>query len=754
MLGLPMSRPLAIVLTCLCAGSRALGADDGCTPAGQSLVSGAQLEVPTQLLRATAARAPLPESVEIVADRLERNPDGSQVLSAEPGGDIELRWQGHTLRGARLEADANGNLRIDGHFGFEDPAIRLEGEHGSYGASGASALDARFELLQHPGRGEAHHIRQTENGELELDDVRYTTCPKDRADWQLQSRRITLNLEQERGIGRDTQLRLKGVPILYVPWISFPLSERRQTGLLFPTFGTSSRNGVTLTVPWYWNIAPNRDLTLTPMIYSRRGINLGSELRLLERGGAATLLVNLMPHDRLSGTTRDYQRLDAEWRLPTAWRLNIDAANVGDVHYFEDFSQSSQASSTVFLPQRVALSRSTELWRLGAEALQFQTLDETLAALDRPYAQLPRLSARSRIETDTGWRALLQAEAVNFTRSTGITGWRANLQPSVDWELLRPGYYIRPGLAWDYARYQLSGIAPGATATPTRSVPQLTFDAGLQLERTVGRDGGRVVTLEPRLLYVNIPYRDQSALPIFDSGIPDPNFVSLFRTNRYVGGDRLGDASKLAVGVTTRMFASTSGRQYLSATFGQSFNFATPRVTLPQEAPDTSRRSSFIANIDLRSYQKFSLRLDLAWNPELATMDKAQVAVQYREAGNQLLNIGYRFDRGSVKQIDTSGAWPVSKRWDLYGRSIYSLQDGKSLDNFAGLRFRSDCWGLRAVMRRSVSTRSGQLETGVYLQFELTGLSSVGSGADTFLQQSIQGYSATKESRQAQPFEP
>jgi len=713
--------------------------------AAPSLVPAVRFQMRTPLLRVAYAPGPLPDSVDVTADRLERSADGRQVLSGADGRDIELRWQGRTLRGTRLEADTAGNLRIEGHFSFEDPTVRLEGDSGAYGDTGASALDARFELLQQPGRGEAHNVRQTQQGDLELDDVRYTTCPKDKADWQLQARHITLNMDEERGIGRGAQVRFKDVPVLYVPWISFPLSGRRQTGLLFPTFGTSSRNGVTLSVPWYWNIAPNRDLTLTPTIYTKRGVNLGTELRMLQQQGRGSLSVNLMPNDRLTGHTRDYERLTTEWRLPAAWRLNVDATNVGDVHYFEDFSQGTQVSSTVFLPRRVALSRSSDLWRLGAEALQFQTLDEALAVLNRPYAQLPRLSARTRLDGTSGWRAVLEAEAVNFTRDVGVTGWRASLAPALSWQLLRPGYYLRPGVSWDYATYQLSGVAPGASRTPSRSVPQFTFDAGLQLEKSVGTDGSRQLTLEPRLLYVNIPYRDQSALPVFDSGIPDPNFVSLFRTNRYVGGDRLGDTNKLAVGVTTRMYESGTGQQYLSATFGQSFNFTTPRVTLPNERADSSHSSSLIANIDLHGFRQFGIHLDLAWNPELATTEKAQVALQYLKAGNQVLNLGYRFDRGSVKQLDASGAWPVAGRWELYARSVYSLRDRQAIDNFTGLRYRGDCWGLRAVVRRSVGTRSGQLETGVYLQFELTGLSSVGTGADTFLQQSIQGYSAAKD---------
>jgi LPS-assembly protein len=451
-----------------------------------------------------------------------------------------------------------------------------------------------------------------------------------------------------------------------------------------------------------------------------------------------------MPHDRLTDQRRDYEKLLANSRLPADWRLDIAAERVSDVHYFEDFSQGTQVSSTVFLPRLLQLRHSSDVWRIGVQALQFQTLDENLAADSRPYAQLPRLTARARLDGDGGLRALLTAEAVNFSRAVGVTGWRAELTPTLSWQLLRPGFYVRPSASWDLAGYQLRDTAPSQSRSPTRSVPQFVFDAGLQLERAVGRDGTRQLTLEPRVLYVNIPYRDQSSLPVFDTGLPDPNFVSLYRTNRYVGGDRVGDANRLAVGVTTRMFESRTGVQYLSATFGQSFNFTTPRVTLPNEVLDTRRRSSFIGNLDLRGYRQFGMHLDLAWNPELSRTEKAQVYLQYLNAGNQVVNVGYRFDRGIAEQLDASAAWPVGNRWELYGRSVYSLRDHKAIDNFGGLRFRSDCWGLRAVLRRSVSTRGGQMETGVYLQFELTGLSSVGSGADTFLQQSIQGYSAAR----------
>jgi LPS-assembly protein len=706
-----------------------------------------------QPIRLAAAPLALPDKLEVQGNAAV-DETGKWTLS-EDGEPFEIRMGDRVVRGTKATLDAQGNLQFDGDFSYQDPTILLRGQSGSLEDSGATASDASFELLQQPGRGEAKMIRQTATGALELDRVSYTSCPKNATDWILRSQRITLDLDRERGVGRNTRVEFKGIPVLYLPWISFPLSSTRQSGLLFPTFGSSTRNGATFSLPWYLNLAPNRDLTLTPTIYTRRGLNLGAEFRLLQLRGQGTLQLDWLPLDRIANASRNHVKLDTSWKLPADWRFSINAERVGDSQYFEDFTQGTQVSSTAFLAQRIELTRRSDAWRLGAVALQFQTLDESLQALDRPYAQLPQLSARGRFDLANNFRAILESELVNFSRAAGVEGWRALLTPNLSWQYTKPGYFVRPSLSWNLSQYQLRRVAAGMSAAPTLNVPELIFDAGLNLQRAVGRNQNRQLTLEPRLLYVNIPYRDQTQLPIFDSGLPDPNFVALFRPNRYVGVDRIGDANRLALGVTTRMYESTTGQQYLNATFGESFNFQTPRVSLPNETLDTRQRSSLVANVDLRGYRQFGMRLDMAWNPELSSTEKLQVTLQYLKAGNQLINLGYRFDRNNgVRQLDASGVWPVGQRWEVYGRSVYSLQDRNSIDNFAGLRFRGDCWGLRAVVRRSISSRDGQRETGIYLQFELSGLSSVGTGADTFLQQSIQGYSAAKSVHPAQPVEP
>jgi len=659
----------------------------------------------------------------------------------ELSGDVSIDIGGRQMHCDRLTYNAlTQDLKLSGAVRYEDQALRVTGKAGSYGDAGAVFTDAQFELLQHPGRGEAASISTTQPNIVVLDHVSYTTCPKGQADWELRAKRITLNVRTKRGVGQSTRVVFKGVPIIYLPWISFPLSSDRQTGLLFPTLGSSSRSGATLSIPYYWNIAPNQDATLTPTFYSRRGVGLGSEYRLLTNSGNATLRDDFLQNDRVTDENRNWLRVNATSYFGNGWRAQLNAQDVSDTHYFEDFGDGPQATSTTFLPRDLRVGTRGDIWQLGAQLLKFQTLDDELASADQPYAELPRLTANAHWQGSSGLGSALETELTDFRRESGTTGWRGRVQPGLSFDYTRPGFYLRPRASWDFTAYRLDE-APTADATPSRSLPILTFDSAMQLERTAGRGDVRLVTLEPRINYVYIPYRDQSMLPVFDSGLPDPNFVSLFSANRYSGYDRIGDANNLTLGVTTRMLQASTGQQFLSATLGQTLHFSQPRVTLPGESADTRRRSDLLANFDLTAYRNWNLHYDVAWDPADSHTEKSLLGLQYLASGNQVVNLGYRYTRGSVEQGEASAAWPVGKHWDLYGRRIYSFRDRRPIETFAGLQYRASCWGLRLVIRDSVSSRSGTRDTGWYLQLELKGLSSVGSGADSFLQGSIQGYS-------------
>lgn len=707
-------------------------------------------------VRAAAPECPPAPSSEVVPAAAEApgtiHWSGCQISVSE-NGDTELTGNvAVSVDGKEMHCDhlsyvaATQDLKMSGTVHLQDAAVRIIGDTGNYSNSGAQLRHAQFELLQHPGRGEAEAISTVQPDIFELENVSYTTCPKGVADWELRARKITLDTKTLRGVGHHTVVVFKDVPILYLPWISFPLSSARQSGFLYPTLGSSSQSGAIFSIPWYWNIAPNKDLTAAPTVYTRRGVDLGAEYRVLEKDGQGMLRVNYLPGDnQLQNANRSWQRLDVIDNLSDQWRMRINVQNVSDTHYFEDFNSGPLASSTVFLPRDLNLTRRDDVWQLSAQVLTFQTLDRQLIAADadptgRPYWQLPRLTAIGRWEGTSGLSSDLESELIDFQRDIGTTGWRGWVQPGVGYNYERPGFYLRPHAAFNLTAYDLNH-APTADATLNRSLPIMTLDSAIQLERSAGADGARRVTLEPRIKYVYIPYRDQSTLPVFDTDLPDPNYVSLFRDNRYAGLDRIGDANQLTMGVTTRMLQASTGQQFLSATVGQTLNFIEPRVTLPDESPATSKRSDLIAALNLTAYRHWNLHYDLAWNPELSQTERSNLSLQYLRSGTQVINLGYRFTRGSVDQVDASAAWPVGRHWDVYGRSVYSFLDHQSVENFAGFQYHESCWGVRFVVRDAITNRSGTRETGWYLQLELRGLSNVGSGADSFLHGSIQGYS-------------
>ncbi len=690
-----------------------------------------------------AADASAASDIEITSDEARLGVDGNAELS----GDVRVLQGDRELRAERVEYDARRNaFSVRGSVEYRDPVVRARSLEGDYAeAKGARLERAEFELPQRPARGTAGRMRIDVNGVIDLDGVTFTTCPLGDDAWRIEARDITLDTRARTGSGRHAQVQFMGVPILYLPYISFPLGSDRKSGFLFPNLGQTTRSGAQLTVPWYWNLRPNVDATFEPTLYQRRGLELGVEARWLLERQLGQLRVNLLPGDDLAGRDRTRLRLDHRADFAANWRLRIAAEDVGDAAWFEDFAQGPEGTSVAFLERVAEISYRDEFWRLRAEVQQFQTIDRELALDERPYARLPRLLAAG------GWNfgpngllaVALDAEIVNFDRSVGDTGWRFDAAPTLGLDLRGAGFFVRPTAGWRYTRYALDSVAAGADDTPDRSLPFAALDAGLVFERAAGGRAQRRVTLEPRLLYLYTPFRDQQALPVFDTGRPDLNIVQLFGTNRFVGADRIGDANQISVGLTTRLFDSRTQGQLLAATLGQAFYFATPRVVLPGEQPAPRRRSDVVGQLSLAPYRDWSVDLGLQWNPQEARRERSQLRLQYRPDGERVLNLAYRFQRERLEQGEASGAWPIGRRWNLFARLVYDLRDNQSLERFAGLEYKACCWRLRAVARRFVSSRTGERDTGIYLQLELNGLASVGTPADAFLERAIRGYATS-----------
>jgi LPS-assembly protein len=659
-------------------------------------------------------------------------------------GNVQMNQGDRHVRADCLQYDATRqSAKLQGGVEYSDPQLVVRGNSGDYSPTlGASFQGTEFELPERGAHGAARNLSVDVNGKVTLDGVNFTTCPAEDVAWQIEAEQIELDTRARNGTGHGTKIRFKGVPIVYLPWFTFPIGPQRKSGFLFPGIGASSRNGAQLEAPYYWNIRPNLDFTAEPIYYSKRGVDLGGELRYLTQRQRGMFSFNYLPNDDLAGIDRTRFTLNHVAELPGEWRFRIDATDVGDSNYFEDFAQGPEGTSVAFAERLAEATYRDEHLNVRAQVQDFQVIDDELADADRPYTRAPRVLASG--DWGKGFGSVeygFDAELVDFERETGVTGWRLDVAPraGIDWSA--PGYFVRPSVGYRYTQYSLQEQAFGTDDAPTRSLPFATLDAGLVFERSSGSHGQRRMTLEPRALYLYTPYRDQSELPLFDTGLPDLNLVQLYRTNRYVGADRVNDANQIAFGVTSRLFNSSSGAQYAAVSVGQAYYFEKPRVVLPDEPPATRDTSDFIAQVSLTAYKNWNVEAGLQWNPEDQRSERSQFRIQYRPDGEHVVNLGYRMQRERIEQAEASVAWPISRQWNAYGRYVYSMLDSKTLDEFAGFEYKACCYKLRAVARRSISNRDGNSETGVYLQLELNGLANVGTSADAFLERTIRGYS-------------
>jgi LPS-assembly protein len=695
--------------------------------------------------QAAAAATTAAAADEPAPGRIEVSSAGANALVGDAGkavleGPVVVREGARTLRApdeATYDA-ATETFAVAGSVSYRDPRLSVAGDAASWQTAGSGQfMNADFSLEDRNARGHAAAIELAADGRLELDHVTYTACPAGKRDWLMRAARIDIDRDAQVGVARDIRFDFLGVPLFYLPVVSFPISDARKSGFLFPDFGTAIRNAVE--VPYYLNLAPNYDATLTPGFILSRGASLDAEFRYQTEDSRGELHNSWVPHDASDGLDRDFARFVDRTELSSRLRFDTNVGVVSDSAYFEDFGQGTEGTSLIYLPRVAALSYLDTNWRARALIEQFQTLDQSIAAADRPYTRAPDIVVDGHWLDGAGPGFAFQGEAVDFTRDTGVEGARFSLSPMASWAFRGPGAFFIPSAGWRGTSYALRN-APGQPDDPSVAAPIATLDAGLTFERS---SGAVLQTLEPRALYTYIPYRDQTALPVFDTTLPDLSLVELYRADRYVGGDRIGDANQLAFGTTTRFVDLASGRQLLSATLGEIYYFTQPKVLLPNETVADGKTSDIVSEVNLSAYQHWNLVVGEEWDPHAQRSDISELQVQYQPAHDRVLNLGYRYRRELLDQVEGSGAWPIAQHWNLYARQVYSLRDRAAIESLGGFEYRACCWRLRLIGRRYVSSFTGARNTGISLQLELNGLSSVGEQAGAFLERSIRGYSAT-----------
>jgi len=719
----------------------------GCSVARAADPLACQNTLNTRLTGDISTAVPLdnPETIQLEAGTVEAQL--GERPTAALGDGIVLR-RGDKLAGAdSARYDPNSRaLYLTGDVRYEDPDTQIlsEAAEFDYDSGRIGFSGAEFSLGANNSRGAAERLQISQDGVLQLDGVSYTTCPPGSNDWLLEARDIDLDSRSGTGTARGVKMRFQGIPILYAPYLSFPISDARKSGILTPEIGSTSRSGNEIVLPWYWNIAPNYDATFTPRLLTDRGLQLQSQFRYLTETHSGAVDLEHLANDNLVDKSRTYVGVDHSSIWQNGLRNEIEFREVSDNQYFEDLGGSLSISTITHLNRALRFDYYTEHMAFFGQFQDYQTIDDAIVAEDQPYQRLPQMLARG------AWPKLwlgstirLDSEIVNFDRDVGVTGWRFNIRPELQLPFSRPGWFFTPAIALDYTSYMLSDTAPGQDDGPDRLLPMTSVDTGLVLERLMNSGNAqRVQTLEPRLLYVHIPYEDQTGLPVFDTITPDLNLVQLYRKNRFLGVDRIADTDQVSLGVTSRVLDVATGRELMTATIGQIRYFSTSNVSLPPAPMFTAESSDYIAELRFLLLRNVNFDLGHQWGTGANGTTQSEARLQYRPADQRILNLAYRFRRDSLEQGDVSWSWPLSTKWNFVGRYNYSFRDDETLEEFYGLEYESCCWGIRVVSRRYISTRDGTRDTTFGLQLVLKGMTSVGTAADKLLEHGILGYSA------------
>ena len=671
-------------------------------------------------------------------------------------GNTIIEYLGRKMTTQNALYDQNtGELSVEGSLEFIGQGIALESNNAFIDIDddlfSAGESDYELDINGNRAAGSAESMQGLPNGDFTLEQATYSTCPPGDRSWFVQAE--SLKLYPSEGIGTAKSLRLvfKGVTLLALPRFSFPISNKRKTGFLAPVLARNENTGIELHIPWYWNIRPEADATFTPRFMSRRGVQLQSELRYLNKQGAWTLDHEYLRDRAKDNESRYFTQLRHNGRFNPDVTSEIIARRISDKDYLEDLGDSLQLASITHLEQRADLvferERVSGLMRLQG----FQTVDETIAPEDRPHSRLPQL----KIEVNSGrlplgLRADMGGEFVYFDRNDSVTGVRLDAQPRLTLPIVRDAWFVRPSASYRFTYYTLNNTDETIDRTNSRNLTSVSVDSGLFFDRLLD-ERGSIQTLEPRLFYLRVPFTDQSDIPVFDSSEFDFNISQLFRDNRFSGADRVADADQISAALTTRFIDGGDGRELFRASLGQIRYFEDRRVTLEEEdLIETRDTSDFVGEVFTTLADSWVAKGSIQWNPDDTRTARSSLSLGYRPGPDHIANVTHRVvnideDEARTEQIDLSALWRFSESWRIAGRWNYSLDADRSIESLLGIEYESCCWGVRFAARRFISDDGDDHDTSVYLQLVLKGLAPLGQNYGALLESAVTGYRDTIE---------
>lgn len=612
--------------------------------------------------------------------------------------------------------EAQGNVR------FITPGIQIKSETASFNLKDDHAIlkKSEYQSLTSRARGEASSIEVKNVGTTELSDATYTTCDPGNTDWYLSANTITLNNKTRQGSASHVVVRFKDVPFFYFPYLRFPLGEERLSGFLFPYFGHSDKHGNELKLPYYWNIHPQLDATITPWYMSKRGTLLNTELRYLTENNTGSLTAEYLNNDKVVNEGRERVRWTHDSTPGLGWQATSEINYVADNNHLIDFSDDLTSSSATYLIRTAKVAYNQQNWLLNINAEDHQILSGT-----EPYKRLPQITLNSRYAViDNQLNYALQSEAVRFdhTDNTKFKGDRLHLKPSVSYPLRSAAGFIVPSLSVQHTSYNLEQTS--VKTTLSRTVPTFSLDSGLFFERDSQIfNNNYIQTLEPQLFYVYVPYQDQSALPVFDTSAYAFNVNQSFTDYRFNGFDRIGDDNRLTAALATRFINQKNGREVFMARVGQIYYFDDRKVQLPSVAVVSGAHSNIIAELKVQP-GNWNLSSQLEYDPELkeTVTSSHQLSYQYKKFN---FDLAHRYQRNALETREMKMNWEINSRWQFNAAHLYNMQADHVIENLFGINYESCCWGLRLSTKERYLS-STQIDRGIYLELILKGLGGFG----------------------------
>ncbi|MBP6344553.1 MAG: LPS-assembly protein LptD [Neisseriaceae bacterium] len=741
------------------------GTEDGCSPTQEQAT---HFVTPAQ----TSGGDQLPlDYTRVTADEL----DGQSQIKTHAKGSVIVERNDQVLNADWIDYDQTStNVKAGQRFTLSQPTANIEGDDLDYNLDSAEgqAKNARFESDAEDSNARLQGVGDTldfkGDKQYQLNDAKVNTCRPGDHSWFLQAESIDANYNTNIGVARNAKLIFKGVPLLYTPWIDFPLDGSRKSGLLAPSVKFGS-DGFELITPYYFNLAPNYDLTVSPHFIQDRGLMVGGEFRYLQPDYKGNIQAEYLNNDRKADESNRYSlSMQHDQRLASNWLFGLDYNQVSDDDYFRDFGNRLSIAENTNLNRQAWLNHYFQAWG-GSGSAQLmvqdhQTLQNDTRRVDEPYAILPRLSfnwQRSLGDANVS----LFAEATRFDSDTKQTGKRLVVMPTVKWDFNNSWGFVRPKMSLHATQYQLDDFRQQKSRNVSRTLPIFSVDSGLYFDReTTLFDGAYTQTLEPRLFYTYIPTKSQNDLPNFDASENEFNFSQLFRENRYSGQDRINAANHVSTALTTRLIADETGIEHLRAGIGQRFYIKNDDVNLAGAVNKRNdSKSDFMAFAGGDITRDIRFDTDYHYDQSLRSTKSYNVSLSYNPEPGKVVSLRYRYGRneeiypgywGEMKQVDLAGQWPINRNYAVVARQNYSLSDNKSLESLLGVEYLSDCgcWSASVVGQRyikNVEAKTGKdiYKNAIFFQLQLKDLGKAGKSPLETLRLAIPGYSNVNEAR-------